>query len=162
MVIVIGWSGGVMSYLNISYTPLTATLGALILGVGSEYAILMMERYFEEKDKGQSPMEAIHMTSAKIGSAIVASGATTVFGFMALLASPFPMIADFGMVTVIDVVLALLATFVVFPPLIIILDTWRDRRKGLRTAEKRQRQKNKFRGPKYDTSAHKKIKAKND
>ena len=76
------------------------------------------------------------MASAKIGSAIVASGATTVFGFMALLASPFPMIADFGMVTVIDVVLALLATFVVFPPLIIILDTWRDRRKGLRTAEK--------------------------
>jgi len=136
MVIVIGWSGGVMSYLNISYTPLTATLGALILGVGSEYAILMMERYFEEKDKGQSPMEAIHMASSKIGSAIVASGATTVFGFMALLASPFPMIADFGMVTVIDVVLALLATFVVFPPLIIILDTWRDKRKELRTAEK--------------------------
>ena len=41
MLIVIGWSGGVMSLLNISYTPLTATLGALILGVGSEYAILM-------------------------------------------------------------------------------------------------------------------------
>jgi hypothetical protein len=136
MVIVIGWSGGVMSFLNISYTPLTATLGALILGVGSEYAILMMERYFEEKDKGASPLEAIQMASSKIGSAIVASGATTVFGFMALLASPFPMISDFGMVTVIDVLLALLATFVVFPPLIITLDTWRDRRKGLRTAQK--------------------------
>ncbi len=146
MIIVIGWSGGVMSYLNISYTPLTATLGALILGVGSEYAILMMERYFEEKDKGRSPMEAIHMTSAKIGSAIVASGATTVFGFMALLASPFPMISDFGMVTVIDVVLALLATFVVFPPLIIVLDTWRDRRKGLRTPEKEIETKKQIQG----------------
>jgi len=146
MVIVIGWSGGVMSYLNISYTPLTATLGALILGVGSEYAVLMMERYFEEKDKGESPMEAIHMASSKIGSAIVASGATTVFGFMALLASPFPMIADFGMVTVIDVLLALLATFVVFPPLIITLDTWRDRRKGNRTAEKETEIKKQIQG----------------
>ncbi|RXA21299.1 RND family transporter [Methanosarcina sp. MSH10X1] len=136
MIIVIGWSGGVMNYLNIDYTPLTATLGALILGVGSEYAILMMERYFEEKEKGESPLEAIRMTSSKIGSAIIASGATTVFGFMALLASPFPMISDFGMVTVIDVVLALLATFVVFPPLMVILDTWRDKRKGFRTAEK--------------------------
>ncbi len=135
MLIVIGWSGGIMSFLNISYTPLTATLGALILGVGSEYAILMMERYFEEKDKGASPLEAIEMTSSKIGSAIVASGATTVFGFMALLASPFPIITDFGTVTVIDVLLALLATFVVFPPLIITFDTWRDRRKGLRTAK---------------------------
>ena len=98
----IGWSGGVMNYLNIDYTPMTATLGALILGVGSEYAILMMERYFEEKDKGKSPIEAIRTASSKIGSAILASGATTVFGFMALLVSPFPMISDFGMVTVID------------------------------------------------------------
>ena len=96
----------------------------------------MMERYFEEKDKGKSPIEAIRTASSKIGSAILASGATTVFGFMALLVSPFPMISDFGMVTVIDIVLALLATFVVFPPLMISLDTWRDRRKGLRTAEK--------------------------
>lgn len=135
MLIVIGWSGGVMSYLNIDYTPITATLGALILGVGSEYAILMMERYFEEKDKGLSPIEAINRASSKIGSAIVASGATTVFGFMALLASPFPMISDFGTVTVIDITLTLLATFVFFPPLIILLDTWRDKRKGAKTAE---------------------------
>ena len=146
MVIVIGWSGGVMSYLNIDYTPLTATLGALILGVGSEYAILMMERYFEEKDRGLSPIEAINRTSSKIGSAIVASGATTVFGFMALLASPFPMISDFGTVTVIDIVLALLATFVVFPPLIILLDTWRDKRKGAKTAEKQPDTKKQIQG----------------
>jgi len=146
MVIVIGWSGGVMSYLNISYTPLTATLGALILGVGSEYAILMMERYFEEKDNGLSPMEAIHMASSKIGSAIIASGATTVFGFMALMASPFPMIADFGKVTVIDVVLALLATFVVFPPLMVLLDIWREKKKGLRTAEKETETKKQIQG----------------
>jgi uncharacterized protein len=135
MLIVIGWSGGVMSYLHIAYTPLTATLGALILGVGSEYAILMMERYFEERDKGASPMEAIHMTSSKIGSAIVASGATTVFGFAALIASPFPMIADFGTVTVLDILLALLASFVVFPPLMVLLDVRREKKKGASTAE---------------------------
>lgn len=146
MLIVIGWSGGVMSLLNISYTPLTATLGALILGVGSEYAILMMERYFEEKDKGASPLEAIQLTSSKIGSAIVASGATTVFGFMALLASPFPIITDFGTVTVIDVLLALLATFVVFPPLMVTFDIWRDKRKGARTAEKQTETKKQIQG----------------
>lgn len=146
MLIVIGWSGGVMSLLNISYTPLTATLGALILGVGSEYAILMMERYFEEKDKGASPLEAIQMTSSKIGSAIVASGATTVFGFMALLASPFPIITDFGTVTVIDVLLALLATFVVFPPLMVTFDTWRDKRKGARVAKKQTETKKQIKG----------------
>ena len=136
MFIVIGWSGGVMDYLNLDYNPMTATLGALILGVGSEYAILMMERYFEEKEAGASPMEAIHKASTKIGTAIVASGATTVFGFSALMASPFGMISDFGVVTVIDVLLALVATFVVFPPLIVVLDTWRDKRRGAQTIQK--------------------------
>ncbi|MFY1112776.1 MAG: hydrophobe/amphiphile efflux-3 (HAE3) family transporter [Methanosarcinaceae archaeon] len=135
MFIVIGWSGGVMDYLNLDYNPMTATLGALILGVGSEYAILMMERYFEEKEAGASPMEAIHKASTKIGTAIVASGATTVFGFSALIASPFGMISDFGIVTVIDVLLALVATFVVFPPLIVVLDTWRDKRRGAQTIQ---------------------------
>ncbi|WP_440954230.1 hydrophobe/amphiphile efflux-3 (HAE3) family transporter [Methanosarcina sp. Mfa9] len=135
MFIVIGWSGGVMDYLNLDYNPMTATLGALILGVGSEYAILMMERYFEEKEAGASPIEAIHKASTKIGTAIVASGATTVFGFSALMASPFGMISDFGIVTVIDVLLALVATFVVFPPLIVVLDTWRDKRRGAQTIQ---------------------------
>ncbi len=136
MFIVIGWSGGVMDYLNLDYNPMTATLGALILGVGSEYAILMMERYFEEKEAGATPMEAIHKASTKIGTAIVASGATTVFGFSALIASPFGMISDFGVVTVIDVLLALIATFVVFPPLIVVLDTWRDKRRGAQAIQK--------------------------
>ena len=48
MLVVIGWMGGVMYLADMKYTPLTACLGALILGVGSEYAILMMERFYEE------------------------------------------------------------------------------------------------------------------
>jgi len=33
MMVVIGWMGGVMYFAGLKYTPLTATLGALILGV---------------------------------------------------------------------------------------------------------------------------------
>ncbi|AGB49277.1 hydrophobe/amphiphile efflux-3 family protein [Methanomethylovorans hollandica DSM 15978] len=128
MLIVVGWSGGIMYYTGLEYTPMTATLGALILGVGSEYAILMMERYFEEKDKGASPEEAMHEASVKMGKAIVSSGLTTVFGFAALIASPFSMTSNFGYITVIDVTLALFATFVVFPPVLVLLDKHREER----------------------------------
>ena len=117
-----------MYYTGLEYTPMTATLGALILGVGSEYAILMMERYFEEKDKGASPEEAMHVASIKMGKAIVSSGLTTVFGFAALIASPFSMTSNFGFITVIDVTLALFATFVVFPPVLVLLDKHREQR----------------------------------
>ncbi|ADI74600.1 efflux transporter, hydrophobe/amphiphile efflux-3 (HAE3) family [Methanohalobium evestigatum Z-7303] len=129
MFMVVGWAGGVMYYSGIKYTPMTATLGALILGIGSEYAVLMMERYFEEKSKGENPIEAMRESSRKIGKAIVTSGFTTVFGFSALLASPFSMNRNFGLVTVIDVGLALLATFIVFPAVIILLDGHREKKK---------------------------------
>ncbi len=127
MFIVVGLSGGLMYYTGIEYTPMTATLGALILGVGSEYAILMMERYFEEREKGASPEAAMQEASAKIGKAIVTSGMTTVFGFSALIASPFIITSNFGTVTVLLVLMALLATFVILPPLIVSLDKYQEK-----------------------------------
>ncbi|MBN2488291.1 MAG: RND family transporter [Methanosarcinaceae archaeon] len=135
MFIVIGWAGGIMYYSGLEYTPMTATLGALILGVGSEYAVLMMERYYEEKENGANPLDAIREASTKIGKAIFASGLTTVFGFSALIASPFSMTSNFGLVTVMDVALALIATFIVFPPVIVLLDGWRDQKKAKRIAK---------------------------
>jgi hydrophobe/amphiphile efflux-3 (HAE3) family protein len=114
MLVVIGWMGGVMYLLGMKYTPLTATLGALILGVGSEYAILMMERFYEELERVGEPLEALRITSRRIGSALMASGLTTVFGFAALISSPFLITNNFGTVTVMAIVFALLTTFTVF------------------------------------------------
>ena len=126
MMVVIGWMGGVMYFAGLKYTPLTATLGALILGVGSEYAILMMERFYEELGKVGDPMEALGIASRRIGSALVASGMTTVFGFGALMASPFLITSNFGMVTVLAVVFALLTTFTVFVVLMLRMEIRRE------------------------------------
>lgn len=114
MLVVIGWMGGVMYVADMKYTPLTATLGALILGVGSEYAILMMERFYEELARIGEPLEALKITARRIGSALIASGLTTVFGFAALISSPFLITNNFGTVTVLAIVFALLTTFTVF------------------------------------------------
>jgi len=114
MLVVIGWMGGVMYLAGMKYTPLTATLGALILGVGSEYAILMMERFYEELERVGDPLDALRTTARRIGSALVASGLTTVFGFGALISSPFLITNNFGLVTVLAIFFALLTTFTVF------------------------------------------------
>ncbi|MDM7911849.1 MAG: RND family transporter [Methanotrichaceae archaeon] len=126
MLVVIGWMGGVMYLTGIKYSPLTATLGALILGVGSEYAILMMERFYEELPKVGDPVEALKITTARIGSALMASGLTTVFGFAALIASPFMMTYNFGLVTVMAVIFALLTTFTVFVVLMLRMEIRRE------------------------------------
>jgi hydrophobe/amphiphile efflux-3 (HAE3) family protein len=135
MFIVTGWSGLVMKFLGIEYTPMTATMGALIIGIGCEYSVLMMERYFEEKDQGADPLQAIYRASDSIGAALVASGSTVVCGFAALTISTFPLISDFGTVTVIDIVLVLISIFLVFPPLIVLMDTWREKRRGMQVPQ---------------------------
>jgi hydrophobe/amphiphile efflux-3 (HAE3) family protein len=126
MLVVIGWMGGVMYLAGLKYTPLTATLGALILGVGSEYAIMMMERFYEELGKIGDPMEALSIASRRIGSALIASGMTTVFGFGALITSPFVMTSNFGLVTVMAVIFALLTTFTVFVVLMLRMEIRRE------------------------------------
>ncbi len=45
-----------MYLLGIDYTPLTATLGSMTIGVAAEYTILVMERYAEEFDNLGNPM----------------------------------------------------------------------------------------------------------
>ena len=126
MLVVIGWMGLVMYYGGLKYTPLTATLGALVLGVGSEYAILMMERFYEELGNVGDPYEAMKTTANRIGSALMASGMTVIFGFAALIASPFNIVSNFGVVTVMSVVLALITTFTVFVVLAIRMEIQRE------------------------------------
>jgi hydrophobe/amphiphile efflux-3 (HAE3) family protein len=126
MLVVIGWMGLVMYYGGLKSPPLTATLGALVLGVGSEYAILMMERFYEELENVGNPIDALKITANRIGSALVASGMAVIFGFGALIASPFNIISNFGVVTVMSVVLALVTTFTVFVVLAIRMEVQRE------------------------------------
>ncbi|MDD1754933.1 MAG: RND family transporter [Methanothrix sp.] len=126
MLVVIGWMGGVMYITDMKYTPLTAALGALILGVGSEYAILMMERFYEELNNVGDPSEALRITTRRIGSALMASGLTTVFGFGALIASTFLITNNFGLITVLAVIFALLTTFTVFVVLMFRMEIRRE------------------------------------
>ena len=131
MLVVIGWMGGVMYLSGMKYTPLTACLGALILGVGSEYAILMMERFYEELESTGDPEEALSIATKAIGSALIASGLTTIFGFVALISSPFNITNNFGMVTVLAILFALATTFTVF---VVLLFRMELRRKPVKSA----------------------------
>lgn len=122
IIFIVGWSGAAMFLLGIKYTPLTATLGALIIGIGTEFTILMMERFYEERKNGHAPIEAIRITNKKIGKAIFASAITTVGGFSALLISDFVILSNFGLMTLINILLALFSSIVVMPAILLILD----------------------------------------
>ena len=122
IILIVGWSGGAMHMMGMEYTPLTATLGALIIGIGTEFTILIMERYFEERKKGRASRMAIGIANQKAGKAIFASAFTTIGGFSALLISDFVILSNFGLMTLINISLALISTMIVMPAILIILD----------------------------------------
>jgi hypothetical protein len=120
IMMIVGWNGLVMFVLGIDYTPMTATLGSMTIGVASEYTILIMERYHEERSRGLPSFEAICHATKQIGTAITVSGMTTVFGFAALLFSSFNMISNFGLVTVITVAFSLAGAIIVMPAILML------------------------------------------
>jgi hypothetical protein len=130
ILMVTGWLGGVMYVLDMEYNPLTATLGSLVIGIGAEFTILMMERYYEERERGFEPLDAMDRAASMVGQAIIASGSTVIFGFSALVASSFPIIQSFGLVTVIAVAFSLLSTLIVLPPIMVNLDSWSSKRQN--------------------------------
>jgi len=128
IMMIVGWNGMIMWLLGIDYTPMTAVLGSMSIGVASEYTILIMERVYEERERGLALVPAITQGVGQIGTAITVSGLTTVFGFAALIASSFNMISNFGLVTVITVGFSLIGAIVVMPAILVLIGRVEERK----------------------------------
>jgi hypothetical protein len=115
IVLIVGWNSVAMYLLGIAYSPLTATLGSMTIGVAAEYTILMMERYAEEEERLGDHMAAIQQSVNRIGTAITVSGLATFFGFSALCLASFPITSNFGVTTLIAVGFSLTGTIFVMP-----------------------------------------------
>jgi hydrophobe/amphiphile efflux-3 (HAE3) family protein len=126
---VIAWSSLDMYLIGIPLNPLTAILGVLVIGICTEFMVLLTGRYEEEKRLGLSPREAMVTALAKIGRAIVTTALTTLGGFGVLIVSNFVMIRDFGIATVVGVFLCMVITLTVMPGLIVRYDEWRLRKR---------------------------------
>ena len=133
MAFVVGWQNLYMAGLGIRVSPLGASLGALTVGIGAEYTVIVMERYYEEVGRaGVDPLDAVETAATRVGKAITVSGMTTVFGFSALAASPFPIISDFGFLTVGVIFLTLVAALATLPPTLVVLERLAARVRGVR------------------------------
>lgn len=121
VVMIIGWNDLIMYAFDIAYTPLTACLGSMTIGLAMEYTVLMLERCKEEFEKGMDLYEAIGEGVTKIGTPITISGLTTLFGFSAMLASSFSLVSGFGQTTVITIFFSLVGGIVVMPAIVALV-----------------------------------------
>ena len=121
---VLGWSSFALFAARIPLNTMTAVLGVLVIGIGTEFIVLLLGRYEEEKQRrGLLPYDAMVIAISRTGRAIVTTALTTLGGFGVLIASNFILIRDFGIATTISLVLCLWASMVVMPPLVVWWDT---------------------------------------
>jgi len=133
IVMIVGWNAVAMYVLGISYSPLTATLGSMTIGVAAEYTILVMERYSEEEERLHDHIAAIQESVNRIGTAITVSGLATFFGFSALCLSSFPIMSNFGTTTLIAVGFSLVGAIFVMPAVLSLMGQfteWLEKRKA--------------------------------
>ncbi len=117
-----GWSGLVLFILGllpgafeVDLNPMSVTLGALVIAISTEFSVLLSARYRQEREGGAGPARAIELAYASTGAAVLASGATAIAGFAALIFSDIRMLRDFGILTVVDLTVSLLGVMIVLP-----------------------------------------------
>jgi hypothetical protein len=126
-----GWSSLILFLVGIPLNPMSATLGALVIAISTEFSVLLSARYRSEREAGYDPEEALERTYASTGAAVLASGATAIAGFAALIASDVRMLQQFGIVTVIDLTVSLLGVMVVLPAALV----WAEERGRVRRGD---------------------------
>ena len=112
------WISGTMGYLGIKLSTITVGLGAMLVGMGIDYGIHVTHRFFELVKRGED--FALQDSVVSIGMALVASVATTMAGFGAMMGGSSPVLKDMGFLLTIGIFYAFIVTMVVLPPLLAI------------------------------------------
>lgn len=127
----VGVSSLVVGLSGIELSPLTTVSGPLVIATCSEFAVLILGRFLEERQRGLSARDACSRAASRTGRAFFTSAVTTIGGFAVLIGSALPLLRDFGIIVTLNVAIALLAALVVMPPLLV----WSDERGLLGTSE---------------------------
>jgi len=125
-----GWSSLVLFALRVPLNPMSATLGALVIALSTEFAVLLDGRYREERASGGTPAAALRRTYRSTGAAVLASGATAIAGFAVLALSDVRMLQELGIVTVVDLSVSLLGVLAVLPAVLVLAERRAARRAG--------------------------------
>jgi uncharacterized protein len=117
-----GWSALILFAMRVPLNPMSATLGALVIAISTEFSVLLTARFREERASGLAPADALRATYASTGAAVLASGATAIAGFAVLAFSDVAMLRDFGLVTVVDLTVSLLGVLAVLPAVLVLAE----------------------------------------
>lgn len=120
VVLSVSWILGTMFLLGIPFNILTGMITSLTVGLGVAYSIHLSERYNQELERADSMWDAMCTAVTGTGGALLGSAATTVGGFGVLIFAILPPLQQFGLITGLTIIYALLASVLVLPSLLVV------------------------------------------
>lgn len=123
-------SSQALIYLLAKYADLTvngqsqAILTILVIGAGTDYALLLVARYREELRRHDNRHEAMAFALHRAAPAILASAATVVLGMLCLLFAEMNSTAGLGPVAAIGIAVTFVVMVTLLPALLVITGRW--------------------------------------
>jgi RND superfamily putative drug exporter len=117
-------------YLLARYAGLTvngqsqAILSILVIGAGTDYALLLVARYREELRRHEDRHEAMAFALHRAAPAILASAATVALGMLCLVVADMNSTAGLGPVVAVGVTVTFLVMVTLLPALLVVFGRW--------------------------------------
>ncbi|MCX6385180.1 MAG: MMPL family transporter [Solirubrobacterales bacterium] len=102
----------------------SSILSILVLGAGTDYALLLVARYREELRKHEDKHEALALALRSAGPAIFASGITVIASLLCLSLAQVNGTAGLGPIGAMGVAVAMVSMLTVLPAMLVITGRW--------------------------------------
>jgi putative drug exporter of the RND superfamily len=102
----------------------SSILSVLVLGAGTDYALLLVSRYREELRKHHDKHEALTLALRTAGPAIFASGLTVVAALLTLSIAEVNATSGMGPIGAMGIAVAMLSMLTLLPALLVIAGRW--------------------------------------
>jgi len=111
---------GVLGVVNPELTIISICVVALLMGLGVDYSIHLMNRFAEERTL-EDKMLRVEKTLRSTGKAVLLSTVTTMIGFGSLMISSMSPMVTFGFACVIGILFCFISATILVPCLAVIL-----------------------------------------
>ncbi len=112
---------GIIGMLGIPLDMMTITIAAITIGIAVDNSIHYIYRFKEEFNKIRDYKETLKTCHSTVGTAILNTSITIVFGFSILVLSKFIPTIYFGIFTGLAMLLAMISVLTLLPSLILII-----------------------------------------
>jgi len=127
-----GMAFGVWALIDGEIGMALSVVTAMTLGIVVDDTIHFLSKYLRaRRERGLGAEDAVRYAFSTVGVALWVTSVALVAGFLVLATSSFKLNSGMGLLTAIVIAIALVVDFLLLPPLLIKLDGWLSKSKGV-------------------------------